>query len=96
MIRSKPPLLMANYGKIKRVEPPQSCIAIVVEGNQNLEKQEDIEKVERGTEKLRKEATGRLDKDNMLKDKMTQNCHLYLQPSKRLKTRPLCKRGFLE
>jgi len=87
---------MANYGKIKRVKPPQSHITMAVEENRNLEEQEDIEKVERGTEKLRREAAGRLDKDNMLKDKMTQNHHLYLQPSKRLKTRPSCKRGFLE
>jgi len=87
---------MANYGKIKRVKPPQSHITMAVEENWNLEEQEDIEKVERGTEKLRREAAGRLDKDNMLKDKMTQNHHLYLQPSKRLKTRPSCKRGFLE
>jgi len=86
MIRSKPPSLMANNGKIKRVKPLQSRIAIVVEGNWNLEEQEDIEEVESGIEKLRREAVGRLDKDNALEGKMTQNCRLYLQPSKRFKT----------
>ena len=37
---------------------------MAVEGNWNLEKQEDIGEVERETEKLRREAAGRLDKDN--------------------------------
>jgi len=41
-IRSKPPSLMANYGKIKRVELLWSCIAMAVEGNGNLEEQEGI------------------------------------------------------
>ena len=31
MIRSIPPSLIANYGKIKRVELLQSCIAMVVD-----------------------------------------------------------------
>jgi len=62
---------MANYSKIKRVGPPWSCIAVAVEGNWNLEEQEDIGEVERGTKKLRREAAGRLDKDNMLESKMT-------------------------
>jgi len=96
MIRSKPPLLIANYGKVKRVEPLQSRITIVVEGNWNLEEREDIEEIESRTEKLKREAAERLDEDNMLEGKMTRNCHLYLQPSKRFKTRPSCERGFLE
>jgi len=37
MIRSEPPSLMANYGKIKRVKPLQSHITMAVEGNGNLE-----------------------------------------------------------
>jgi len=86
-IRSKPSSLMANYSKIKRVEPPWSHIAIAVERNWNLEEQGDIEEVERRPEKLRREAAGRLDEDNMLKSKTTQDCHLCLQPSKRLETR---------
>jgi len=44
---------------------------VVVEGNWNLEEQEDIEKVERGTEKLRREAAGRLDEGNALESKTT-------------------------
>ena len=48
-IRSKLLLLIANYSKIKRVEPLWSCIATAVEGNQKLEVQEDIEKVEKKT-----------------------------------------------
>jgi len=44
---------------------------MVVEGNWNLEEQEDIEEVERRTEKLRREAVGRLDEDNALESKMT-------------------------
>jgi len=59
---------------------------MAVEGNWNLEEQEDIKEVERGTEKLKREVTRRLDKDNVLESKMTQNHHLYLQPSKRLET----------
>jgi len=55
---------MANYSNIKRVEPPWSCITMAVEGNWNLEEQEDIGEVEREIEKLRREAAGRLDKDN--------------------------------
>jgi len=55
---------MANYSNIKRVEPPWSCIAMAVEENWNLEEQEDIGEVERETEKLRREAAERLDKDN--------------------------------
>jgi len=42
-----------------------------VEGNWNLKEQEDIGEVERGTEKLRREAAGRLDEDNTLESKMT-------------------------
>ena len=96
MIRSEPSSLMANYSKIKRVEPPQSHIVIAVEGNWNLEEWEDIEEIERRTEKLRKEVAGRLDEDNVLKSKTTWDCHLCLQPSKRLETWLLCKGGFPE
>jgi len=71
MIRAEPLLLMANYSKIKRVEPPWSHIIMAVEGNWNLEEQEDIEEVERRTEKLRRETVGKLDEDNVLKSKMT-------------------------
>jgi len=38
IIGSELSLLIANYSKIKRVEPPWSCIAMAVEGNWNLEK----------------------------------------------------------
>jgi len=86
MIRSKPLSLMANYSKIKRVEPPWSRIVTVVEENWNLKEQEDIEEVERRTEKLRKEAVERLDEDNALKSKITRDRHLCLQPGKRLET----------
>jgi len=34
---------MANYSKIKRIEPPQSHIVMAVEGNWDLKKQEDTE-----------------------------------------------------
>jgi len=95
-IRSEPSLLMANYSKIKRVEPPWSCIAMAVEGNWNLEEQESIEAVEKRTEKLRREVAERPDEDNVLKSKITRDCCLCLQPSKRLETRLLCKGGFPE
>jgi len=36
-----------------------------------LEEQEDIEKTEKRTKKLRREAAGRLDKDNVLESKTT-------------------------
>jgi len=71
MIRSEPSSLMANYSKIKRVKPLWSCITAAVEGNWNLEEQKDIEEVERGTEKLRRKAAGRLEKDNALESKTT-------------------------
>jgi len=77
---------MANYSKIKRVEPPWSCFAMAVKRNWNLEEQEDIEEVEKRLEKLRKELARRLDKDNVLESKTTQDRYLYLQPSKRLET----------
>jgi len=44
---------------------------VAVEGNWNLEEQEDIEEVERRTEKLRRETVGRLDEDNALESKTT-------------------------
>ena len=62
---------MANYSKNQRAKPLQSCIAVAVEGNWNLEEQEDIEEVERRTEKLRRETVGRLDEDNALESKTT-------------------------
>jgi len=37
MIRPELSVMMANYSKIKRVEPPQSRITMVVEENWNLE-----------------------------------------------------------
>jgi len=55
MIRAEPSSLMANYSKIKRVKLLWSRIVMAVEGNWNLEEQEDIEEVERRTEKLRRE-----------------------------------------
>jgi len=45
-----------------------------------------IKEEEKETKKLRREAAERLDEDNVLEGKTTQNRHLYLQPSKRLKT----------
>jgi len=60
---------------------------MAVEGNWNLKEQKDIEEAERRTEKLRREAAGRLDEDNALESKTTQDRHLCLQPSKRLETR---------
>ena len=73
IIRSEPSSLMANYSKIERVKLLWSYIAMAVEGNWNLEKQEDIGKVERGPEKLRRETTERLNEDNGLKSKTTQD-----------------------
>jgi len=48
-IRAEPSSLIANYSKIKRVEPPRSCIVTAVEENQKPEAQENIEKVEEKT-----------------------------------------------
>jgi len=62
---------MANYSKIKRVEPLWGYIAMAVEGNWNLKEQEDREEVEKRTGKLKRKTTGRLDKDNMLESKTT-------------------------
>jgi len=87
---------MANYSKINWVKLSQSCIAVVVKGNWNPEEWEGLEKVERETKKLRREAVGRLDEDNVLEGKITQDHHLYLQPNKRLKICPLYKGEFPE
>jgi len=95
-IRSELSSLMANYSKIKRVEPPWSCLAMAVEGNWNTEEWEDIEEIKRRTVKLRREVVGRLDEGNTLKSKMAQDCCLCLWPVKRLKVRPSCKGGFPE
>jgi len=51
---------------------------MAVEGNWNLEEWEGIEEEERETKKLRREVAERLDEDNALKDKMTQNHCLHL------------------
>jgi len=96
MIRSEPSSLMANYSKIKRVEPPWSHLAIAVEGNWNTEEWEDIEEVKRRTEKLRRKVVERLDEGNVLESKTAQDCHLCLWPVKRLEVRLSCKEGFLE
>ena len=87
---------MANYSKIKRVEPLQSHITMAEKEKWNLEKWEGIEEIEKGKEKLRREAAKRLDEDNALKGNMTQDRCLYLQPSKRLETHLLYKGGFQE
>jgi len=87
MIRSELSSLMANYSKIKTAEPQRSCIAMAVEENWNPEEWEGIEEIERRTEKLRREAAERLDKDNVLESKIARDCCLCLQPGKRLKTR---------
>jgi len=50
----------------------------------------------RRVRKLEKEVEGKFDKGNVLEGKMTQNCYLSLQPSKRLESHPSCERGFLE
>ena len=45
---------------------------------------------------MKRDTEGRLDKDNRLESKTTRDCHLLLQPGKRLKTYLLCKGGFQE
>jgi len=87
---------MANYSKIKKVEPPWSHLVMAVEGNWNTKEWEDIEEVKRRTEKLRKEVAERLDEGNALEGKTAQDCHLCLWPIKRLEIRPSCKGGFPE
>jgi len=46
--------------------------------------------------KLGKKIKERFEKDNMLEDKITQDCCLLLQPSKRLKDHLSCEGEFLE
>jgi len=57
---------------------------------------ERTKEIERGVRKLEKEIEGRIDEDNALKSKATQDHHLLLWPSKRLKNHLSCKGGFLE
>ena len=87
---------MANYSKIKRVETLQNRIIMAVEGNWNIEEQEDIEEVKRRTGKLRRGVAGRLDEGNALKGKTAQDCCLCLWPVKRLEVQPSCEGGFPE
>jgi len=87
---------MANYSKIKRGKLTQSCITTTVEGNWVLERWDDIEEVVNRIRKLEKEAEGRINKNNTLESKTTQDHHLFLLPSKRLKNCLSCKGGFLE
>ena len=77
-IRAEPLSLIANYSKIKRIEPLWSYVRTAVEGNWNLEEQKDIEELGRRTKKLRREAVRRLDEDNMLESRTTRDCHLCL------------------
>jgi len=87
---------MANYIKIKRGKLTWRCLAIIVEENWILEEYKDIENGERRIRKLGREIKERFNKDNVLKGKKTRDCHLLLQPSKRLKNHLLCEGGFLE
>jgi len=50
----------------------------------------------RRVRKLGREVEERFDEDNVLESKMTQDCHLSLQPGKRLENCLLCKGGFPE
>ena len=45
-----------------------------------------MENIRKKIRKLRREVKERIDKDNRLKDKMTQDCCLLLLPSKRLES----------
>jgi len=74
----------------------QSHIAITVEENWILKRWDDIGEVVDRIRKLEREIEGRIDKDNMLESKTTQDCHLLLLPNKRLKNCLLCEGGFLE
>ena len=69
---------------------------MAVEENWTPEEWENIEEIERGIEKMRRDAEERLDEDNTLKGKITQDCYLLLQPSKRLETHLSCEGGFQE
>ena len=73
IIRTEPLSLIANYSKIKRVEPLWSCIVMAVEENWNLKEHKDIEEPERRIKKLKREIAGRLNEDNMLKSKTTRD-----------------------
>jgi len=55
-----------------------------------------MDEIERGIEKVRRDAEGRLDKDNMLKSKMTRDHYFRLQPGKRLETCLPYEEGFQE
>ena len=87
---------MANYIKIKRDKSTQSCITTTVEGNWILEEWEDTEDVGRKIRKLEREVKERFNENNRLEDKMTCDCRLSLQSSKRLENHLSCEGGFLE
>ena len=68
---------MANYINIKQVE------SIVLQWQ---EKETGFQRNEKTQRKLKREAGKRSNKDNALKGKTTQDHHLIVQSSKRLKT----------
>jgi len=71
-------------------------IATTVEGNWVLEKWDDIGEVVDRIRKLERVVEGRIDEDNVLESKTTQDCCLLLLPNKRLEDHLLCEGGFLE
>jgi len=58
-----------------------------------LEKQEDVEETVGRLGKLKKEIEERINENKILKSKITQDHCLSLQPTKRLESYPLCRRG---
>ena len=87
---------MANYSEIKRVVPSRSYLIMAVEGNRKVEEWECITEVRGRTGKLRREVVGRLDEEDVRKNKTAQDHHLCLWSVETLKARPLCKEGLLE
>ena len=73
-----------------------SHIVTTVEENWVLERWDSIEEVVNRIRKLEKEVKRRVDKDNMLESKTTQDYCLLLRPSKRLKNYLSCKGEFLK
>ena len=78
------------------MSPCKDCIAMVIQGNWNLKKWEGIEKTVEKIEKLRKEVEERINKNDMLKSKMTWDCYLSLQPIKRFESHLSYRGGFQE
>jgi len=64
----------------------KGCITNTIERNWNSEKQGEVEEIVGKLEKSGSKVEEEINKDSALENKTTQDCHLFLQPIKRLES----------